>query len=227
MARPQLKRIWPLAAIVVAHIGVFYALQTGPTRPAPPVAPPREVVATFITPESAPVPVPPPPPPAAPKAVPIVKKAVPPPPAPRVTNTAPSPTAVTTAPAPPTPVAAEPAPPAPSAPPAPPAPPAPAASAAPAPPRTVTSGIEYIQPPQPVFPSAARRMGDEGKVLLRVLVNEKGRPARVEIQTSSGSAHLDEAGRQAVLRAVFKPFIEDGKAVMAYAIVPINFQLNN
>ncbi|MGE5622450.1 MAG: energy transducer TonB, partial [Bacillota bacterium] len=97
---------------------------------------------------------------------------------------------------------------------------------APAQPRTIASGIEYIQPPQPEYPPISRRMGEEGKAVLRVLVNDKGHPERVELQKSSGIARLDEAARKAVLRALFKPFIEDGKAVPAYAIVPINFQLD-
>jgi protein TonB len=110
---------------------------------------------------------------------------------------------------------------APSAPAAPPAPPAPPQ------PRTVTSGIEYLQPPQPDYPAVSRRMGEEGKAVLRILVNDKGRPERIEVQKSSGSTRLDEAARQSVSRAVFKPFIEDGKPVAAYAIVPIKFQLNS
>lgn len=94
-------------------------------------------------------------------------------------------------------------------------------------PRTITTGIEYLQAPQPEYPPIARRMGEQGKAILRVLVNEKGRPERVEVQKTSGSLRLDEAARQAVLRALFKPFFDDGKAVTAYAIIPIRFQLDN
>jgi protein TonB len=101
---------------------------------------------------------------------------------------------------------------------APPAPPAPSS------PKTV-SGVEYIRAPQPVYPSIARRMGETGTVTLRVLIGEKGLAEQVVVQKSSGSANLDEAGRQAVLRALYKPHIEDGKPVAVYALVPINFQL--
>lgn len=92
-------------------------------------------------------------------------------------------------------------------------------------PRTITSGVEYIQAPQPVYPAMSKRMGEQGKVVLRVLVNEKGMADQVLVQTSSGSARLDEAGRQAALRALFKPHVEDGRAVAVYVIVPLNFQL--
>jgi protein TonB len=139
-----------------------------------------------------------------------------------VEQTVPSPTAIT-APQP-APAPAEPPAPAASA-------PAPATPAAPAPaappqPKTVTTGIEYIQPPKPDYPPASRRSGEEGKTMLRVLVNERGRPERVEVQKSSGYPRLDEAARQAASRSLFKPFMEDGKAVAAYVIVPINFQLD-
>jgi protein TonB len=217
LAWQQLKRIGPLGAIVLLHIGFFYALQSGLLRKTAQTVILREVYATFITPE--PAPEPPKPQPAAPKSVPVVKKAVTRPrPVPPVASTTPSPQAITTsppAPAPPEPVA--------SAPPVAAAAPAPAP---PAPPKTFSTGIEYIRAPEPEYPPIARRMGEEGKVILRVLVNEKGRPENIEIQRSSGSARLDEAARQAVMRALFKPFSEDGKAVSAYALVPIRFQLN-
>ena len=211
--RKQIKRIGPLGAIILLHLAFFYALKNGSMQQATPAFP-KEVFATFITPERAPEPAPPKEQPKpTPKTVPIVKKSVTPPLP--VINT-PSPTAVTAAPSPPEPAApaaatAEPSP----------------APAAPAVPRTITSGVEYIQAPKPEYPAVAKRMGEEGQVILHVLVNEKGRSERVEIQKTSGSPRLDEAGRQSVQRALFKPYIENGKPMAVYAIVPIKFQLDN
>lgn len=214
----------PLALIVLAHIGLFYLLQNGLKNDTPVAASaqPKELVATFITPE--PVVKPPKPQPVTPKTVPIVKKVIPQIKSPTpVVNTTPSEKAIT-APAPQ---------------PAPPTPPAPVVSEAPveapraspqpspsAPIKTITSGIEYLRQQQPQYPSASRRMGEEGKVVFRVLVNEKGLPERVEVQTTSGFERLDQAGRQSVLQSQFKPYIENGRAMPAYVIVPINFQLN-
>jgi len=219
-AQQHLRRIGPLGTIILLHVAFFYALQSGLLRKAA-EALPREVTVTFITPQPQPKPEAPKPQPAPekPKTVPVVKKQVAPRPPVPVVNTTPSQNAITAPPAPPAPPApAEPAPPVVSAPPAPPAP---------ALPKTITTGIEYLQAPQPEYPPASRRMGEEGKAVLRVLVNDKGRPERVDVQTSSGSARLDEAARKAVMRALFKPFMEDGRAVPAYAIVPIRFQLDN
>lgn len=217
----HVRRIGRLAAIVLLHVLFFVALSKGLVRESPAAGTPKEVTVSFITPQLAP-----PQPtsePAPPKTVPVVKQT---PQRPRPVQapvyTAPSPKAITppeskTAPAHAEPVAAAPSP-APAA-----APPAPSA---PVMPRTITTGIEYLQPPRPEYPPIARRMGEEGKAILRVLVNENGRPERVEVQKTSGSARLDEAARQAILRALFKPFTEGGKAVPAYAIVPIRFQLD-
>ena len=94
-------------------------------------------------------------------------------------------------------------------------------------PKTISSAVEYLQAPQPIYPALSKRMGEQGKVLLRVLINEKGLAEMVTVMTSSGSARLDEAGRQAVLRALYKPHLEDGRAIAVYAIVPINFQSTN
>ena len=108
------------------------------------------------------------------------------------------------------------------------APPAPAnlQPAVPATPKTV-SGVEYIRPPQPQYPALSRRRGEEGRVVLRVLVNLQGRPERAEIQKSSGAERLDDAARRAALEALFKPHLENGQPVAVWAIVPIVFSLGS
>jgi protein TonB len=238
--RFSLNRIGPLGAIILAHAGLLYILQA-PSKPQPKQSAPREIMATFITPAPAPAPVltpepvplptpvveqPRPVPPEPVKPQPVPKKVKP---TPKKTDTPTRVPAAIEEPALPTQAAAappEPVPPAATAPSAPvPAAPVPAPAPVPAQPKTVTSGIQYLQAPQPEYPPLAKRMGEEGKAILRVLVNDKGRPEKIEVQKSSGSARLDEAARQAVSRALFKPFIEDGKPVPAYAIVPINFQI--
>lgn len=89
------------------------------------------------------------------------------------------------------------------------------------------SAVEYVRPPQAEYPSLSRRMGEEGKVTLRILVNEKGQAENVEIQKSSGSNRLDEAARIAILHAIFKPYLEDGKALTVIATATISFSLNS
>ncbi|HTD05684.1 energy transducer TonB, partial [Undibacterium sp.] len=57
--------------------------------------------------------------------------------------------------------------------------------------------------------------------------NEKGRAEKVEIEKSSGFSRLDEAARQALLRAQFKPYIEDGKALTFWTSGIFTFDLNS
>lgn len=216
IALRQVRKIGPLGFIVLLHIAFFYALQSGLIHQVA-SALPKEVFVTFITPERAPEPAPPKAPPSEPKTVAVVKKTVSPPlPVPVPVTSAPAPTAISAPPSPP----ADPVPPAPATNPAPASPPGPP------PVKQLTSGIEYIEAPRVTYPSASRRMGEEGVVQFRVLVNVAGKAEKVDIVKSSGSARLDDEARRAVMRAVFKPYIEDGRAIMVSATGSINFKLD-
>jgi len=89
----------------------------------------------------------------------------------------------------------------------------------------LVSQIEYLRAPLPVYPPQSRRLREEGKVTLKVLVNEKGEAEKVDIHHSSGSQRLDEAARAALMHALFKPYVEDGKAMPMLATATINFSL--
>lgn len=224
-------RILSLGLIVITHAALLYAGLNGVNHPVTLPTVPREVIATLITPEQVSKPqLQPPPmllepqpmPKIAPKPPSVIKKTVAPKPEPRP-RTAPEPMeksiGAPTPPLPPVAVAASAPEPQAAA-----APAAPSLLPEPVAPKTV-SGVEYVEPPQPAYPPIAKRMGEEGKVMLRVLVSERGRPEKVDVQMSSGYARLDEAARQAALRAVFKPHLEDGQAVAVYALIPINFSI--
>ena len=208
------NKIVKVSVVVGLHVGVAAVLQSGMLHSAVQAVMPEPVMVTLVTP--------PPPPPESrpqPKTVEVAKATtVAPPPLPKINTVVentitlppPAPRVAQEAPATPTVVSAPPAPPAP---------------AAPATPRTV-QGVEYIRPPAVVYPSVSKRLGETGVVMLRVLISEKGQAEQVQVQKSSGYANLDEAGRQAALRALFKPYMEDGKAVPVYVLVPINFSLS-
>jgi periplasmic protein TonB len=213
----QLRRYLPLVVVIGLHVAFFYALQSGLLHQAAKTALPKEIYVKLISEEPAPQPRPQP---AEPKTVPVVKKSVPKPTPKPIVKHEPSPKAISE-PTPPTP----PQPPVDAAPPSPPAPAAPAAPAQPATPKII-SGVAYINAPRPVYPPLDARMGNEGTVTLRVLINDKGRAEKVDVQKSSGSLRMDDAAREAVMRALFKPYIEDGKAIPVYAIIPINFTLS-
>lgn len=76
------------------------------------------------------------------------------------------------------------------------------------------------------YPTAAIRQHMHGTVLLRVLVDEQGRPVDVAIVHGSGYALLDRSAREQVLAGWrFKPAVVDGRAVRAWADVPVTFDL--
>jgi protein TonB len=202
----------PLGLVLAAHALLFYFISSGLLTRMVEVATPQAVIVNFVAPPKVA-------PPAMPKTVPIAQlqpPVIPQVPVPLVQVEAVKSTISVTQTAAlvektptPAPVAVVSAPPAPGT----------------GVPKTITSGMEYILPPQTVYPPMSKRMGEQGKVVLRILVGENGKPDQVLVQTSSGYTRLDEAGRQAGLRAIFKPHLEDGRAVPVYVILPLNFQL--
>lgn len=80
-----------------------------------------------------------------------------------------------------------------------------------------------IRSPGPDYPARALRRGESGEVLLRIHVDARGVPDRVEIAASSGSRDLDRAARRAVQRWRFRPAMRDGTPVAGVVTVPINF----
>jgi protein TonB len=76
------------------------------------------------------------------------------------------------------------------------------------------------------FPVQAMRERMQGSVLLRVLVDETGKPVDVVIEKSSGYALLDRSARAQVLASwLFQPALVNGQAVRAWARVPVTFDL--
>jgi protein TonB len=101
-----------------------------------------------------------------------------------------------------------------------------AAPAAPAAPRTVSaSQLGYIVAPNPIYPARSRKAGEQGNVMVRVLVDVTGRPAQVSLQTSSGHPELDQSALSAVRAAQFRPYAEGGLTQAVWVLVPINFVL--
>jgi protein TonB len=84
---------------------------------------------------------------------------------------------------------------------------------------------DYLRNPAPPYPAAARRMREEGRVVLRVLVAPDGRPDRVEVRTSSGSPRLDQSALETVRQWLFVPARQGDQPVAAWVLVPISFTL--
>lgn len=85
---------------------------------------------------------------------------------------------------------------------------------------------EYLNNPRPAYPAMSRRLGEQGKVVLRVLVSGEGRAREVQVKVGSGSARLDQAAREAVERWRFVPARQGNEAVETWVLVPIAFNLS-
>lgn len=151
-----------------------------------------------------------------PKPKPVVKQPVKKPdpkpqPLPTISEPAPAPSAIVPPPpAPPQPVepiAAPPAPPAPVIPP--------------------QFNADYLNNPAPQYPALSRRLGEEGRVILRVFVDERGLPARVELRSSSGHERLDKVALETVKQWKFVSARRGDQAVSAWVLVPISFSLRS
>ena len=79
--------------------------------------------------------------------------------------------------------------------------------------------------PAPSYPRLSERLRERGKAVLRVELDEFGRAAKIEVQTSSGFPRLDEAAVNAVKNWRCTPAKRGGVAVRSVALQPINFTL--
>lgn len=105
---------------------------------------------------------------------------------------------------------------------APPSPPLPPVASTP----KLISHVEYVRAPQVEYPAVSRRLREQGRVLVRVLIDRQGRAERVEVQNSSGSQRLDDAAVKAAREALYRPYSENGVPIPVWALVPTRFELS-
>lgn len=75
----------------------------------------------------------------------------------------------------------------------------------------------------PDYPTLSRRLGEEGKLMLQVELDESGHISNTRIINSSGYSRLDNAALAAVKTWRCKPAVRDGQPVRAIALQPFNF----
>lgn len=104
--------------------------------------------------------------------------------------------------------------------------PAAAPLAPPAPVVAARFDADYLQNPKPVYPPLSRRLGEEGKVVLRVRVSAQGTALSVEVKQSSAYPRLDEAARSAVEKWRFAPARQGNETIESTVLVPLSFALD-
>ena len=110
--------------------------------------------------------------------------------------------------------------------PQPPSPPTATSMAAPAAPSVRTNAVvNSANCEKPEYPSASRRMEEEGTVSLRFLVGVDGKVIQSEVEKSSGFRRLDEAARAGLAKCQFKPATVDGKPEQAWASMRYTWRL--
>ena len=85
----------------------------------------------------------------------------------------------------------------------------------------------YLRNPTPAYPHEARRLGQEGLVVLIVRINPSGHPTSVELGQSSGFPRLDHSALRTVRRWRFRPTTIGGVAIESVVEVPIRFVLKS
>lgn len=84
---------------------------------------------------------------------------------------------------------------------------------------------DYLDNPSPPYPALSRRLQEQGRVTLRVLVTAEGRAEHVRIQISSGFVRLDASASETVKRWKFVPAKRGAEPVPAWVLIPISFRL--
>lgn len=225
------RNIFIACAVLAFHGLAIWALQTGLLMRAVEIIVPVEVLAQIIdlpTPKVTPVTPVPPAPPTPP--VPLKQAVTKPTPVKTtpVPQTAPKLLAVPDAtPTPDAPAAQPIAPPAPFTPSVPVAAvPAPTpAPAAPARLELPSSDADYLSNPKPPYPPMSKRLGEQGKAVVRVLIGADGLPQKVELRQSSGFERLDQSALATVMKWRYVPGKRGGVPEAMWFSVPISFVL--
>lgn len=96
--------------------------------------------------------------------------------------------------------------------------------------------VAYDEEPKPVggflaiqralrYPEIARKAGIEGKVIVHVLVSEKGVVERTKILKSLGHSGCDDAAVKAIRSVRWKPALQRDKPVKVWVAIPVIFKL--
>lgn len=85
-------------------------------------------------------------------------------------------------------------------------------------------GPKFLYREIPVYPLMAKKLGKEGKVLLRLFIDENGKLLDVEV-IENGGYGFTNAAVEAVKKSTFQPALRNGKPIKAKALLTVRFQL--
>jgi protein TonB len=82
----------------------------------------------------------------------------------------------------------------------------------------------FLHREMPVYPMMAKKLGREGKVVLKLTIDENGNLLDVEVIDKAGYGFA-EAAVEAVKKSTFLPAKKDGKPIASRALLPVRFRL--
>lgn len=88
-----------------------------------------------------------------------------------------------------------------------------------------SSVAEHLRNPRPAYPTQSRRLGEQGQVVLRVLVGADGAAQKAQVHQSSGHDRLDRAALSTVLTWRYVPGKRGDVPEAMWLDVPIQFVL--
>ena len=88
-----------------------------------------------------------------------------------------------------------------------------------------SSDADYLQNPKPAYPAMSKRLGEQGRVVVRVLIGVDGAAQQAQIRQSSGFERLDQAALVTAQRWRYLPGKRGGVPEAMWFNVPINFVL--
>jgi protein TonB len=211
------RRLVIAVNVMLFHLAALWALQSGLLRRAVEIVVPAAILSEFVAPPAprhevvkAPAPA------IKPQPRPVQKSVEPAPQPLAMPSPTPAPAAPVgvTTPAPALPALTAPVAPA-------------AAPAPPAPPRLdlPSSDAAYLNNPKPPYPALSKRLGEQGKVVVRVLIGIDGTAQQAEIRSSSSYERLDQAALATALKWRYVPGKRGGVPEAMWFNVPISFVL--
>ena len=88
-----------------------------------------------------------------------------------------------------------------------------------------SSDAEYLNNPKPPYPALSKRLGEQGKVVIRTFIGVDGTAQQAQIKQSSGFDRLDQAALATALKWRYAPGKRAGVAEAMWFDVPFNWVL--
>lgn len=90
-----------------------------------------------------------------------------------------------------------------------------------------SQSASYLNNPPPPYPAMSKRLGEQGRVVVRVYIDEQGVPKEALLDVKSGYSRLDTAALEAVMSWRYVPAKRAGVPVAMWFNVPVTFDLKS